>query len=152
MRQNTAMLPLMVWNDVVGDIARIQYLMNFGMLHAGNAQTFTTTLSNVRGFVNELQMLNQMTAQYQQWGTVTSNDITHLQASIGIQETQCARNAATLAVLQRHPQSAGGQMQALQAGNEMSALGVSQLQTLETMLAQETRVTWCHSDADAGTI
>ena len=47
MLQNTAMLPTMAWNDAVGDIVRIQSLMNSGMLLAGNAQSFTTTLSNV---------------------------------------------------------------------------------------------------------
>ena len=140
MLQNTATLPTMAWNDAVGDIVRIQSLMNSGMLLAGNAQSFTTTLSNVQGFANQLQTLNQMTAQYQQWGTVTSNDITHLQASIGMQETQRASDSATLAVLQQHSQSAEGQMQALQAGNEMAALGVSQMQKLQTMLAQETQL------------
>ena len=140
MLQNTATLPTMVWNNAVGDIVRVQSLMNSGMLLAGNAQSFTTTLSNVQDFANELQTLNQMTAQYQQWGTVTSNDITHLQASIGMQETQRASDSATLAVLQQHSQSAGGQMQALQAGNEMAALGISQMQKLQTMLAQETQL------------
>ena len=81
-----------------------------------------------------------MTAQYQQWGTVTSNDITHLQTSIGMQENERAGDAATLAVLQQHSQSATGQMQALQAGNEMAALGVSQMQKLQMMLAQETQL------------
>ena len=140
MLQNTAMLPTMAWNDAVGDIVRIQSLMNSGMLLAGNAQSFTTTLSNVQGFANQLQTLDQMTAQYQQWGTVTSNDITPLQTSIGMQESERAGDAATLAVLQRHSQSATGQMQALQAGNEMAALSVSQMQKLQTMLAQETQL------------
>ena len=140
MLQNTATLPTMAWNNAVGDIVRIQSLMNSGMLLAGNAQAFTTTLSNVQGFANQLQTLNQMTAQYQQWGTVTSNDITHLQASIGMQETPRASDSATLAVLQQHSQNAQGQMQALQAGNEMAALGVSQMQKLQTMLAQGTQL------------
>ena len=140
MLQNTATLPSMAWNNATSDIMRIQSLMNSAQMLAGNAQSFTSTLSNVQGFSNQLQTLQQMDAQYQQWGTVTANDITQMQASIGVQETERDGDAATLAVLQEHSQSAQGQMQALQAGNEMAALGVSQTQKLQEMLAQESQL------------
>ena len=140
MLQNTETLPSMAWNNATGDIMRIQSLMNSAQMLAGNAQSFTSTLSNVQGFSNQLQTLQQMDAQYQQWGTVTANDITQMQASIGVQETERDNDAATLAVLQGHSQSAQGQMQALQAGNEMAALGVSQTQKLQEMLAQESQL------------
>ncbi len=140
MLQNTATLPSMAWNNATGDIMRIQSLMNSAQMLAGNAQSFISTLSNVQGFSNQLQTLQQMEAQYQQWGTVTANDITQMQASIGVQETERDGDAATLAVLQEHSQSAQGQMQALQAGNEMAALGVSQTQKLQEMLAQESQL------------
>ncbi len=140
MLQNTATLPSMAWNNATGDIMRIQSLMNSAQMLAGNAQSFTSTLSNVQGFSNQLQTLQQMDAQYQQWGTVTAKDITQMQASIGVQETERDSDAATLTVLQEHSQSAQGQMQALQAGNEMAALGVSQTQKLQEMLAQESQL------------
>ncbi len=140
MLQNTATLPSMAWNNATSDIMRIQSLMNSVQMLAGNAQSFTSTLSNVQGFSNQLQTLQQMDAQYEQWGTVTANDITQMQASIGVQETERDNDAATLAVLQGHSQSAQGQMQALQAGNEMAALGVSQTQKLQEMLAQESQL------------
>ena len=140
MLQNTAALPSMAWNNATGDIMRIQSLMNSAQMLAGNAQSFTSTLSNVQGFSNQLQTLDQINAQYQQWGSVTANDITQMQASIGVQETERDNDAATLAVLQGHSQSAQGQMQALQAGNEMAALGVSQTQKLQEMLAQESQL------------
>ena len=140
MLQNTASLPSVAWNNATSDIMRIQLLMNSAQMLAGNAQSFTSTLSNVQGFSNQLQTLQQMDAQYQQWGTVTANDITQMQASIGVQETERDSDAVTLTVLQGHSQSAQGQMQALQAGNEMAALGVSQTQKLQEMLAQESQL------------
>ena len=149
MLQNTKTLQSMSWNDASGNIVQIHALMNSAMTLDGQAQDFTSTLSNVQGFASRLQTLNQMTAQYQEWGSVTSSDITHMQASIGMQEMQRADDAATLATLQQHSEDAVGQMQALQAGNEMAALGVSQMQKLQEMLAQESQLVLDQTSVEA---
>jgi P-type conjugative transfer protein TrbJ len=140
MLQNTEALPAMAWNNATGDIMRIRGLMNAAMMLGDNAQSFTTALSNVQGFANQLGTLDQFRVQYQQWGTVTSHDITQLQASLGLQETERTNDGQILTQLQQHSQTAVGQMQAIQAGNEMAALGVSQMQKLQALLANETQL------------
>ena len=140
MLQNTQTLSSFSWNDTVTDIMKIRSLMNSAMMLGGQAQDFTASLNSESALSGRLATLDEFNAQYQQWATVTSDDISHMQASIGIQETQRASDATTLAALQRQSQSAAGQMQAIQAGNEMAALGVSQTQKLQAMLAQETQL------------
>lgn len=140
MIQNTVGLPQMVWANVQGDIMQVRALMNAGSMLGGNAGGFTQRLGQLGSYSNQITSLGQMATQYQTWASVSQNDISQLQAALGLQQAQQATDAQILTALQQHSQSAQGQMQAIQAGNEMSALGVKQMQQLQVMLANESHV------------
>jgi P-type conjugative transfer protein TrbJ len=72
--------------------------------------------------------------KYGAWLQQTRDAIYNAMASAGI-VTDVSRDADTLSSLVDYSQSAKGNLQALQAGNQISALMVSQLLKLETIVA-----------------
>lgn len=140
MVQNTVALPVNIWSTVQGDLMQVQYVMNAGSMLGGQAGSFTSRLSNISAFTSQLSSLSAMGGQYQQWATVTQNDATQLQAALGLQQNQQATDAQLLAAINLHSQTAQGQMQAIQAGNEMASLGVAQMQRMQVMLANQQHI------------
>lgn len=149
MLQNTVALPQMVWANAEGDIMRVRGVMNAAQMLGGNAGGFTMQLGQISGFANQITSLPTMANQYQVWANVTGRDVTRLQTALGIQQTQQANDAQILAALEAHSQSAEGQMQAIQAGNEMAALGVKQTQQLQVLLMQQEQVIQDHYAVEA---
>jgi P-type conjugative transfer protein TrbJ len=55
--------------------------------------------------------------------------------TLGMQQGMETNNAALLATLQQHSQSAAGQMQAIQAGNELAHAQATQLMQIQATLS-----------------
>jgi P-type conjugative transfer protein TrbJ len=55
--------------------------------------------------------------------------------TLGIQQGMESSNAALLVTLQQHSQSAAGQMQAIQAGNELAHAQATQLMQIQATLS-----------------
>ena len=140
MVQNTVALPMNVWSTAQGDLMQIRYVMNAGSMLGGQAASFTSRLSNIGSFTSQLSSLTAMGGQYQQWATVTQNDATQVQAALGLQQSQQTTDAQLLSTINLHSQTAQGQMQAIQAGNEMASLGVAQMQRMQVLLANEQHI------------
>src|SRR5580704_16305018 len=54
--------------------------------------------------------------------------------TLGIQQSQQQNQAAVIQALQQHAQSAQGQMQAIQAGNELAGANAAQLAQIQATL------------------
>ena len=64
----------------------------------------------------------------------------HLGRTLGLQQSQSASDAALLAAIQAHSRSAQGQMQALQAGNELASITAQQLMQLRQTVAAQAQL------------
>ena len=115
---NTVALPQEVWGTVQSDIMRVQSLSNSASLLTGNSGSLLARLQNARAYASEAGGLvdvgNQITG-YQQ--TIGAN-LAEMGKQLGMQSGMETNSAALLTTLQQHSQTAKGQMQAIQAGNE----------------------------------
>lgn len=131
---NTVALPQQLWENVQSDIMQVRALANASSLLTGNAGSLVSRLQNGQGFITQAGNLTQIAGQMQQWQQTIGNSANSLGRALGVQQGQEQNNAALLASLQMHSQTATGQMQAIQAGNEIAGQTAAQLQQVEATL------------------
>jgi len=131
---NTVDLPMQVWGTVQSDIMQVQSLANMSSLLSGNAGSLISRLQSANGYVNQATSLANVGGQFTTWQQTIGNNLSSMGKMLGLQRSQEADNAAMLQALQQHSQSAVGQMQAIQAGNELASATVGQLQQMEATL------------------
>lgn len=135
MVQNTIQLPQSVWSNVQNDIMQVRNLANAGSLLAGNSGTILNRLQNAGYYANAATALpGNMSGQLTMWQQSLQNSSRSLATTLGVQQGQENSYTALQAQLQLHSQTAVGQMQAIQAGNEIAALTNTQLQQIQTTL------------------
>jgi P-type conjugative transfer protein TrbJ len=135
---NTIAIPQELWSTVQGDIMQVQALSNAASLLSGNSSSLISRLQSASTYVN--QVGNQVTnlasipnqiIGYQQ---TIGNNLSTMGKALGLQQGQEANNASLLVALQQHSQSAAGQMQAIQAGNELAHQQATQLMQIQATL------------------
>jgi len=137
MVQNTIALPMQVWGTVQSDIMQVRSIANAASLLTGNTGSIIGRLQAAGGYAGTLTMMPQnMGAQFTMWQTTLGNDLTQFGRVLGLEDTQRTSDAALLAAIQAHSQTAAGQMQALQAGNELAHATATELLQLQQTLAE----------------
>jgi type IV secretion system protein TrbJ len=134
MLTNTMALPQEAWGTVQSDIMQVRNLSNAASLLSGNAGSIVTRLQSASGYANQVASLGNIAGQFTTWQQTIGNNVSSLGRTLGLQQDQQASNAALLATLQAHSQSAQGQMQAIQAGNELANANAVQLQQIQATL------------------
>jgi P-type conjugative transfer protein TrbJ len=132
---NTAALPQSVWANVQGDIMQVRSLTNAASLLTGSSGSILQRLQSAQGYANQAANLPQnIGAQFQMYRIASADASNSLGRTLGVQQGQEQNNAALQVAIQVHSQTASGQMQAIQAGNELAALTNTQLQEIHTTL------------------
>ena len=132
---NTVALPQQVWSTVQSDIMRVQALSNASSLLSGNSGSLITRLQNASSYANQVGSLANIPGQITGYQQTIGNNLSTMGKTLGLQQGQEASNAALLASLQQHSQSAAGQMQAIQAGNELAHQQATQLLQIQATLS-----------------
>jgi type IV secretion system protein TrbJ len=149
--QNTLTLPQFFWSDASGVISKLlaagQLLSNL-QNQLGGLEAYLSQYHNLQQFEQlfangitpaSLQQLRQVQLTASQAEQAANADAVNL---IAQQRAALQADAISLAHLQHTAQDAQGQMQALQAGNQLSSEIVNQLQQLRgcllTFIAQQT--------------
>ena len=147
---NTLALPQQLWSQVQGDIMQVRNLSNAASLLSGNAGSIVTRLQSHSAYANQAASLGNIAGQLTTWQQTIGNSVGTLGKTLGLQQNQQASDAALLASLEQHSQSAQGQMQAMQAGNELAHATAVQLQQIQATLAvtAQMRATEMAVDAD----
>lgn len=135
MVQNTMALPYQAWNTVQNDIMQVRNLSNAAAVLSGNAGSMTARLSSATGYANQAASLGNIGDQFTQWQNTISNNVTTLGRTLGLQQSQQQTDAALIAQMQAHSTTATGQMQAIQAGNELASATANQLMQIQATLA-----------------
>ncbi len=131
---NTVALPQQAWGTVQSDIMQVRNLSNAASLLSGNAGSMTGRLSSLSGYANQAANLGNISGQFTQWQQTIGNNVSTLGRTLGLQQSQQQSDAALLAQLQAHSGSATGQMQAIQAGNELASANAAQLMQIQATL------------------
>jgi P-type conjugative transfer protein TrbJ len=132
---NTVALPQEVWSTVQSDIMRVQALSNAASLLSGNSGSLITRLQGASAYVNQAGSLANIPSQITGYQQAIGNNLSAMGKVLGIQQGMETSNAALLATLQQHSQSATGQMQAIQAGNELAHAQATQLMQIQATLS-----------------
>jgi type IV secretion system protein TrbJ len=132
---NTVAIPQEMWSTVQGDIMRVQALSNAASLLSGNSGSLISRLQNASAYANQAGNLTNIPGQITSYQQTIGNNLSTMGKTLGLQQGQEASNAALLASLQQHSQSAAGQMQAIQAGNELAHQQATQLLQIQATLS-----------------
>lgn len=135
MIQNTVALPQQAWNTVQSDIMQVRALSNAASMLTGNTGSILTRLQSGSAYANQAASLGNIAGQFTTWQQTIGNNVSTLGRTLGLQQSQQQSDAALLAQLQQHSQSATGQMQAIQAGNELASANGAQLMQIQATLA-----------------
>jgi P-type conjugative transfer protein TrbJ len=131
---NTVALPQQMWGTVQSDIMQVRNLSNAASLLSGNAGSIVTRLQSASGYASQAANLGNIAGQFTTWRQTIGNNVITLGRTLGLQQDQQAQNATVLTTLESHSQSAQGQMQAIQAGNELAHANAAQLQQIQATL------------------
>jgi P-type conjugative transfer protein TrbJ len=131
---NTVALPQEIWATVQSDIMRVQSLSNAASLLSGNAGSIINRLQSASGYANQAASLADIPGQFTTWQQTIGNNLNTLGETFGLQQSQQRNDAAILQALQQHSRSAQGQMQAIQAGNELAGANAAELARIEATL------------------
>lgn len=132
---NTVGLPMQAWNTVQYDIMQVRNISNAASLLSGNSGTLIQRLQSAQGYTGQLSNLANMPSQFTNWQQTIGNNLNTMGRTLGLQDTQRASDAQLIATLQGHSQTAAGQMQALQAANELAGANAAQLLQIRAQLA-----------------
>ena len=132
---NTVALPQQVWGTVQSDIMRVQALSNSASLLSGNSGSLITRLQNASAYVNQVGSLTNIPSQITGYQQTIGNNLSTMGKMLGMQQGMESNNTALLVTLQQHSQSAAGQMQAIQAGNELAHAQATQLMQIQATLS-----------------
>jgi len=131
---NTVALPQEVWGTVQSDIMRVQSLSNAASVLSGNAGSIVTRLQSASAYGNQVASLGNVAGQFTTWQQTIGNNLNALGRSLVLQQSQQQNEAAILTALQQHSQSAQGQMQAIQASNELAGANAAELAQIQATL------------------
>jgi type IV secretion system protein TrbJ len=147
---NTLALPQQLWGQVQSDIMQVRNLSNAASLLSGNAGSIVVRLQSASAYTGQVASLGNIPGQFTTWQQTIGNSVATLGKTLGLQQDQQASDADLLAALEQHSQSAAGQMQAIQAGNELAHATVAQLQEIQATLnvTAQTQATKMAVDAD----
>ena len=149
MIQNTVALPQQLWSMVTNDIQQIRNLANIGALLAGNAGGITAKLAQFDAAASQVLGLSDIVNKYNAWSQMAGQNVTAMQLSFGMAQNQMHSDAALVSAIQAQSGSATGQLQVLQAANEMASVQVSQtMQLHQTMMSQGQAIA-AYMNADA---
>lgn len=136
MVQNTVALPTQVWGTVQGDIMQLRSLSNAASLLSGNAGSIIGRLQSATGYIGGVGGLASIPGQFTMWQQTIGNNLNTMGRVLGLQQNQSGSDAALLTKLQTAAGSATGQMQAIEAGNQLAGANAAQLyQMNQTLMA-----------------
>ncbi len=128
-------LPEAIWSTVQDDIMQVRGLANGASLLTGNSGSILSRLQSSQGYANQAAYLPQnIGQQFTMWQQTLGNASNSLGRTLGVQQGQEQNYAALQAAINQHSATAAGQMQAIQAGNELASLTNTQLNQVSVTL------------------
>jgi P-type conjugative transfer protein TrbJ len=94
-----------------------------------------TRLQCASSYASQAGNLANIPGQITGYQQTIGNNLNTMGHVLGLQQGQEADNVALLATLQQHAQSASGQMQAIEAGNELAHQQATQLLQIQATLS-----------------
>jgi type IV secretion system protein TrbJ len=136
--QNTVSLPMQVWGTAQGDLSAVRGTMSGGSMFGSGG--INGVFGTAQSYGGQLGSLAMMPSKYAQWGSMSSNSLDSTLKLLGLTDKQNATDNTNWTTIQTQSATATGQVQAIQAGNEMAAANGRQLQRLQETVAAQTQM------------
>lgn len=155
MLQNLEKLPDQIWGDAVGDLQRLQQIVQQGegiaFSMGGLDDILKQRFPSFEEFAQGVEEGQSFSDLYASWSDTNRDTISGTLAQAGLQYDQFQSEQGTLRQLQAQSETAVGQMQALQVGHSIASEQVGQLQKLRGLVAQQSTMmgTWYQSEQAA---
>jgi P-type conjugative transfer protein TrbJ len=150
--KNLTMLPLQAWSSIVGPLQQLVTLVGNAK---GLAYQTTNTVAQVQAaYGDPNKVMSNYRGSLIQWTGNLDSQIAGTLAQYGLNAKQFQTTQGSLTAIQGASQSAVGQMQVAQAGNQIASLMVNQLQALQADIQAGNQVTFnamaarAHSETD----
>ncbi|EKD5436157.1 P-type conjugative transfer protein TrbJ [Salmonella enterica subsp. enterica serovar Montevideo] len=133
-------LPNSMFQSFTNDLRRLQSIYNDSRALAHSMSNLDSQFRDqFKGYDNYLKSIgqgtNNMPDRYKNWAQSSFDNARTAMESVGLNTSMFDSEDAVLASLVSRSQTAQGRMQAIQAGNEIAAQQVQQLQKLREMIA-----------------
>lgn len=126
--RNLQNLPSNFVNQITGQLGQLTNIVGQGNALSYAGQNISSQLSSeYPGYNNGVNYQQE----YQNWNNTTSQNIQNALQAQNLASTQFATQGQALASIESASQSAAGRMQVLQAGNQIAAMEVKQLQKMQ---------------------
>jgi P-type conjugative transfer protein TrbJ len=129
------------WGTLSQDISNLNSLVSRGTsisYATSNLESkFTSSFPGYSSFLSSTPNASQTQADLAAWSSQTNSAVSNSLMASQQQMNDVDQENGTMTTIQQHSSSAIGQMQAIQAGNEMSTQIVQQLQKLRQLIATE---------------
>jgi type IV secretion system protein TrbJ len=140
MVRNSISIPMQMFSQVQSDIAQVQTISNMAGLLTGNSGSIISRLNSLQSAGYQISStansISNLPQQFAMWQNTIGNSSKQLATAIGLQQSELSNQATLQTAIQSHSQSAAGQLQAIQAGNEMAANNAAVLhQISQTLIA-----------------
>lgn len=132
-------LPSSMFNNITGDLQQLTSLYQQSRALSGNLSNFDSQFRNQFKDYNSYltqggRSASYMQSNYQRWNEQGFDNMRTAMRASGMNVSSIANEDALLAQLVQRSQTAGGRMQAIQAGNEIAAQQVQQMMKLRQLL------------------
>ena len=137
LHRNTLNIKNPLWGTVESDLAQLAAIVRQGQalayslsnLHAAFLQRFDP----YQHYLGQRLTNPEFSAKYRLWSATNTDTLRATMDAVSLQWDQMADENGVMATIQRMSQSAVGRMQAIQAGNQLAAQTVKQLQKLREL-------------------
>lgn len=141
MVQNTTGLPNPIWGDTMQRLNDLGRIVRDGQALAYSLSNvdaqFRARFNDYAHYLANTPDARQYSSKYSSWTTTTNDTIRASMKSANLQWQQFVTEESTMRQLEAMSATAAGRMQAVQAGNQIAAQTVRQLQKLrELMMSQ----------------
>lgn len=143
--QNVKQLDAHSWGNAasqlteLGNIAKQGSAMAYSLVDLNDK--WNTQFRGYDKWASQVQTNDMVTQQYRDWGSMMQDTSKSAMAVAHQMSSVQSEDESTLSTLQQHSDSATGAVQVAQAGNEIAAQSVRQMQKMQTLVQADIQMT-----------
>jgi len=130
-----------VWGNAIGDIQKLQNLLQQSKALAGTAGNldgqFASRYGTYRSYLNQKMGASDWQNKYNQWSNEANDNTLYTLKGLGMQASQMQNEQAVIRQLQAMSGTAEGRMQAMQVANMFASQNLDQILKLRQLMMMQ---------------
>lgn len=130
-----------VWGNAIGDIQKLQNLLQQSKALAGTAGNldgqFASRYGTYRSYLNQKMGASDWQNKYNQWSNEANDNTLYTLKGLGLQASQMQNEQAVIRQLQAMSGTAEGRMQAMQVANMFASQNLDQIMKLRQLMMMQ---------------